>query len=49
MYSASWRPGMNPTIEERTQTLLESGATGDELVEGLDELDAVGAETAGPI
>jgi hypothetical protein len=40
---------MNPTVEERTETLLESGATGDELLERLAVLDAERIEAAGPI
>ena len=40
---------MSPTIEERTQALLDGGATGDELADGLQALDAERAEAAGPI
>jgi hypothetical protein len=40
---------MRKSIDERSQELFESGATGDELVEGLDALDAERAEAAGPI
>ena len=40
---------MSPTIEERTQMLLESGATGDELREELEALDAERVDAAGPI
>lgn len=40
---------MDPTIEERTQTLLESGATGNELGERLAALDAERIEAAAPI
>ncbi len=40
---------MSPTIEERAQTLLESGATGDELGEGLVALEVERIEVAAPI
>ena len=40
---------MDPTTEERTQTLLDSGASGDELRAGLEALDKERTEAAGPI